>query len=180
MSKPVFPHFREGFFIFFRRTAFAGLLALALSLPGPCQAAEKADRVLVVKSEKRLFLFRGEKLLGSYGAAFGGNPVGHKQREGDQRTPEGRYVLDFKKKDSAFYRAIHISYPNAADIQSAKARGVPPGGAIMIHGQPNGFGWAAFITQRFDWTDGCIALSDEAMDAVWAAVEAGTPIEIRP
>src|SRR5690606_20762564 len=95
--------------------------------------------------------------------ALGGNPVGHKQQEGDQRTPEGRYVLDYRKPDSAYFRALHVSYPNAADAAAAKARGVSPGGLIMIHGQRNGFGWAAAATQRVDWTDGCIALSNEDM-----------------
>jgi murein L,D-transpeptidase YafK len=149
-------------------------------LVGVCDAGEKADRVLVVKSAKLLRLFKGENLIGSYGVVFGGDPIGHKQREGDGRTPEGNYVLDYKKKDSDFYRAIHISYPNAADVKRAQALGVSPGGAIMIHGQRNGYGWASFIMQRFNWTDGCIALSNADMAAVWAAVDAGTPIEIKP
>ena len=101
-------------------------------------------------------------------------------QQGDERTPEGRYVLDAKNSGSAFYRAIHVSYPDARDLAAARARGVEPGGQIMIHGQKNGFGWLAPLTQLFNWTDGCIALSNADMDSVWAAVDAGTPIQIDP
>lgn len=157
------------------------LLVMMLVLPvAVAMAAEKADLVLVNKTKARLYLVRRHKVLASFHVAFGANPRGHKQCEGDQRTPEGRYLLDFKKPDSAFHKAIHISYPNARDIARARRRGVNAGGAIMIHGQKNGLGWLAPITQRTNWTDGCIALTNEDMDAVWTAVEPGTPIEIRP
>lgn len=89
-------------------------------------------------------------------------------------------MLDFKKQDSAFFRAIHISYPNQADIQRAQVAGVNPGGAIMIHGQKNGFGWLSAVSQRFDWTDGCIALSNKDMQKVWNLVQVPTVIEIAP
>ncbi|MDH4187660.1 MAG: L,D-transpeptidase family protein [Nitrospira sp.] len=157
------------------------LLAFCLcAMSGDASAGDKADLVIIIKSARILSLYKGEHLLGSYPVAFGANPVGHKQQEGDERTPEGRYVLDLKKADSAFHRAIHISYPNAQDMESAKKRGVSPGGSIMIHGQKNGYGWASFITQFFNWTDGCVALSNEDMDVLWEAVDAGTPIEIKP
>ncbi|MDF3032057.1 MAG: hypothetical protein K0R03_2615 [Moraxellaceae bacterium] len=156
------------------------LLAALLLLPLPVAARELADRVLVDKSERRLYLYRKQTLLAAFPVAFGANPRGHKQQEGDERTPEGRYVLDYRKADSAYYKSIHISYPAARDIAAAKKRGVPPGGFVMIHGQRNGFGWAAFLTQRFDWTNGCIALRNADMEVVWQSVQAGTPIEIRP
>lgn len=143
-------------------------------------ATEKADRVVVVKSTKILSLYRGDHLLSSYPVVFGGNPTGHKQQEGDGRTPEGKYFLDFKKSDSAFYKALHISYPNARDIVSAKGRGVSPGGSVMVHGQKNHFGWAWSVTKYFNWTNGCIALSNKDIDAIWETVDAGTPIEIKP
>lgn len=143
-------------------------------------SVEKADSVVVLKSEKSLNLYKGEHLLRTYPVVFGGNRVGHKQQEGDKRTPEGKYILDFKKADSAFYKAIHISYPNEQDIENAKKRGISPGSSIMVHGQKNGFGWASFLTQYFNWTNGCIALSNKNMDSVWELVDAGTPIEIRP
>ncbi|RZU38557.1 L,D-transpeptidase-like protein [Fluviicoccus keumensis] len=153
------------------------ILALAMSL---AHALPKADHVLVSKTRKTLSLLHGETVLATFPVAFGANPQGHKQQEGDERTPEGSYRLDFKKADSGYYRAIHISYPNAADLAQARARGVSPGGFVMIHGQRNGFGWASFITQRLNWTNGCIALRNEDMAVVWEAVEPGTPIEIRP
>ncbi|MDJ0813517.1 MAG: L,D-transpeptidase family protein [Woeseiaceae bacterium] len=141
--------------------------------------AETADSVLVDKSDEKLYLLREGAVIAEYSVSFGANPKGHKQQEGDERTPEGSYVLDYKKEDSEFYRAIHISYPNEKDRESAAERGVDPGGAIMIHGQRNGLGWLSFITQRFDWTDGCIAVTNGEMDEIWDAVPVDTPIEIR-
>lgn len=141
--------------------------------------AESADRVLVDKSDEKLYLLDGDKVLAEYSVSFGANPKGHKREKGDERTPEGSYVLDFKKADSAYYKAIHISYPNDADKEAAAKRGVDPGGDIMIHGQRNQLGWLSFITQRFNWTDGCIAVTNGDMDEIWQMVPARTPIEIR-
>jgi murein L,D-transpeptidase YafK len=155
-------------------------LSLTLMALSPLAAAEKADRVVVIKSDSKLYLERAGKRLASFKVAFGGEPTGHKQQEGDERTPEGTYVLDAKNANSSFYKSIHISYPDAADRAGAKARGVNPGGDIMIHGQKNGWGWLAPIAQLFDWTDGCVALANSDMDKVWDAVDVGTPIEIRP
>lgn len=151
------------------------LCAIAISA-----SAEKADRVVVKKSESRLYLERDGKTLTSFRAAFGANPKGHKQQEGDERTPEGRYVLDSKNANSAYYKAIHISYPSSQDIAAAKSRGVEPGGLIMVHGQKDGFGWLAPLAQWFNWTDGCIAVSNQDMDTIWKAVDVGTTIEILP
>ncbi len=138
------------------------------------------DYVLVVKSEKKMYLLsQGEKVK-EYSVVFGSSPRGHKEREGDERTPEGKYVLDYKKSDSAFYKAIHISYPNERDKAMARKNGVNPGGMIMIHGQKNGLGWLSWLSQRFNWTDGCIAVTNREMDEIWNLVEVGTPIEIRP
>ncbi|HKE92739.1 MAG TPA: L,D-transpeptidase family protein [Povalibacter sp.] len=157
------------------------LLATALIAASLVAAAEpKADLVVVKKSESRLYLQRHGKSFASFKVAFGAAPQGPKMQQGDERTPEGRYVLDAKNSGSAFYRAIHVSYPDARDLAAARARGVEPGGQIMIHGQKNGFGWLAPLTQLFNWTDGCIALSNADMDSVWAAVDAGTPIQIDP
>lgn len=156
-------------------TAVALLLLSTLAF-----SAEKADRVVVVKSEGKLYLYKVNQVLASYSVVFGANPKGHKQQQGDERTPEGRYFLDYKKADSAFHKAIRISYPNAKDIESARKRGVDPGGSVMVHGQKNGFAWASFIARYFNWTNGCIALANADMDAVWEAVDAGTPIDIKP
>ncbi|MFC4310086.1 murein L,D-transpeptidase family protein [Steroidobacter flavus] len=164
------------------RHAVAGGLVLAVLLCTSTHlaAAEKADRVVVRKAESRLYLERDGKTFASFKAAFGARPKGHKQQEGDERTPEGRYVLDSKNANSAYYKAIHISYPNSQDLASAQARRIPPGGLIMVHGQKNGFGWLAPLAQRFNWTDGCVAVSNKDMDVIWQAVDIGTPIEILP
>lgn len=136
--------------------------------------------VKVDKSLNTMYLINGDKIVEKFHVVFGKTPVGHKQQEGDQRTPEGRYFLDYKKEDSSFYRAMHISYPNKKDKENAKKNGVSPGGLIMIHGQKNGFGWLSYITQKFNWTDGCIALSNKEMDIFMRLVKIGTPIEINP
>ena len=156
------------------------LFFLVLLSPASVLSEQKADAVLVIKSERRLYLLDNGEPFASFRATFGMQPVGHKQQLGDERTPEGHYVLDYKNPNSKFYKSIHISYPNAKDRKSARERGVNPGGDIMIHGQTNGWGWAAFVVQWFPWTDGCIALSDKDMERVWNAVDPGTPIEIRP
>ena len=155
-------------------------MLILLLIPTVALGMEKADLVLVIKSDSKLYLKKNGKVLKEYHVAFGENPDGHKQHEGDERTPEGRYVLDYKKKDSAFYKSIHISYPNEADKKRAESAGVNPGGFIMIHGQKNGHGWLSWLTQRFNWTDGCIAVTNSEMDEIWESVDVGTPIEIRP
>ena len=141
--------------------------------------AETADSVLVDKSDEKLYLLKDGSVIAEYSVVFGANPEGHKQQEGDGRTPEGSYILDYKLEDSTFHRAIHISYPNEKDRESAAERGVDPGGAIMIHGQRNGLGWLSLITQRFNWTDGCIAVTNSEMDKIWESVPVNTPIQIR-
>lgn len=153
-------------------------LLLAAALAGPAQAG--VDLVRVEKSERRMDLLDGHRVVRSYAVALGANPVGHKQREGDERTPEGAYVLDWRNPASRFHRSIHISYPNAADRMDAEHRGENPGGDIMIHGQPNGWGWWGWLLQYFDWTNGCIAVTDAEMDEIWALVPDGTRIEITP
>ena len=136
------------------------------------------DRVFVDKSDRVLKLMSDGKAIKSYRIALGGSPVGHKQQEGDQRTPVGVYTLDYKNENSIAHRSIHISYPNAADKAYAKKLGVSAGGNIMIHGQMNGFGYLALFNQRRDWTDGCIAVTNDEMDEIMAAVTLGTPIRI--
>jgi murein L,D-transpeptidase YafK len=156
------------------------VLMLLVLFPVINTGAQKADLVIVHKSAAKLTLKQGNQVVKEYAVVFGAQPVGHKQQAGDERTPEGRYLLDYKNEKSAFYKAIHISYPNEADIKRARSLGVDPGGDIMIHGQKNGFGWLAFIMQWFNWTDGCIAVKNSEMDEIWQAVDAGTPIDILP
>lgn len=151
-----------------------------LSFSCASQSQELADRVLVEKSKHLLTLLKNGKPIASYHVVFGGNPIGHKEREGDQRTPEGIYILDSKNANSGYNKAFHISYPNSADIAHAKQTGVSPGGAVLIHGQKNGYGWAELLVQRRNWTKGCIALTNEDMEKVWNSIKVPTTIEIKP
>lgn len=146
----------------------------------PLPAGTLADRVVVKKSVRRLEIYHGQKLLRSYAIALGRNPIGPKQQEGDSRTPEGEYWLDYRKSDSAFYRALHISYPGEADSAAAKARGMPAGGFIMIHGMRNRFGWIGRAHRFFDWTDGCVAVTNREIEEIWRVVPDGTPITLAP
>ena len=157
---------------------FTALLALLMAGAGAA-STPAVDLVQVDKSERTLTLLAGGKPVRQYAIVLGRAPVGAKTREGDKRTPEGRYVLDFRKADSSYYRAIHVSYPNQQDRARARALGVAPGGAIMIHGQPNGRGWNN-DTLQYDWTDGCIALSNADMTELWSLVRIPTPIDIVP
>jgi len=116
------------------------LFILLLCYPGAAHSNEKAELVIVVKSEYRLYLIREGKLFASFPVVFGSNPKGHKQQQGDERTPEGEYVLDYKNANSSYYKSIHISYPNDQDRENMKKHGVSLGGEIMIHGQPNRWG----------------------------------------
>jgi murein L,D-transpeptidase YafK len=156
------------------------LLALLLFQVAAADDIPKADKVLVDKSEKRLYLIKDGERFMSLPVTFGGEPKGHKVQQGDQRTPEGNYTLEWKNPNSKFYKSIRVSYPNAEDRAKAQRLGVDPGGDIMVHGQANGWQWASPLLQFFSWTDGCVALSNKNMDKVWEAVEPGTPIEIRP
>ena len=149
-------------------------------MAGAVHGGQIADRVIVEKSESRLYLMHDGKAFASFKVAFGANPDGHKQQQGDQRTPEGQYLLDYKNANSMYYKSIHISCPNEKDRQRARSQGVDPGGDIMIHGQKNGYEGLSFLVQLFNWTDGCIALKNKDMDVVWDAVRPGTPIDIRP
>ena len=156
------------------------MIAAWLAALSSAHAVDKIDLVRVDKSERRMELVAKGQVLRSYSVALGGNPVGHKQREGDERTPEGRYVLDWRNANSCCMKSLHISYPNDADKAAAAQFGVSPGGNIMIHGQVNGYGWWGWLIQLFDWTNGCIAVNDTDMIEIWNMVAAGTPIEIDP
>jgi murein L,D-transpeptidase YafK len=139
-----------------------------------------ADRVVVIKKDRTLQLLFQGKILKTYKIALGGEPIGPKSQQGDHKTPEGVYVLDSRNAHSRFYKSIHISYPNDQQRDSARRRGVSPGGDVFIHGLPNGFGLVGAEHRLRDWTDGCIAVTDQEIDEIWAGVANGTPIEIRP
>jgi murein L,D-transpeptidase YafK len=134
------------------------------------------DRIVILKKERTLQLLSNGKVFKSYKVALGGNPIGGKEREGDGKTPEGNYVIDYRNPHSSFHRALHVSYPNEADKARAKALGVSPGSLIMIHG----FGWIGSAHRLHDWTNGCIAVTNDEIDEIWKLVPDGTPVEIRP
>lgn len=165
------------------KNSFRAAIFFFALLPVPVANAkdnQRVDLVVVEKAARQMMLLSEGKTVRTYEIALGDAPVGHKQREGDERTPEGRYVLDWRNPDSAFHLSIHISYPDAEDRAAAATAGYSPGGDIMIHGQPNGFGWWSWLLQMVDWTDGCIAVTNADMDEIWEMVDNGTPIEIRP
>jgi len=154
---------------------------MAASLPVLASAEQRADLVEVRKAQRPLILSCGCRVLRTYRTALGFAPVGHKRQEGDGRTPEGRYVIDWRNPQSRFHLSLHVSYPAETDIAVARAAGVAPGGDIMIHGQPNGSGrLAAWWHQRRDWTAGCMAVTNAQIREIWSLVPDGTPIVIRP
>jgi murein L,D-transpeptidase YafK len=162
-------------------TALAvGLLCVPTTAQSVPRAALHVDHVVVLKKERTLELLSRGKVVKVYKVALGGDPVGPKIRQGDHKTPEGVYVLDFRNAHSQFYKSIHISYPSPHDRAIARQKGVSPGGDVFVHGLPNGFGAIGSAHRLKDWTDGCIAVTNEEMDEIWWAVPGGTQIEIRP
>ena len=157
----------------------AGLWRLGLH-DKPLAPSLTVNKIVVEKSKRRLSLYSGETLLKTYPISLGKYPLGHKAFEGDQRTPEGKYVIHDKNPHSGYYKNLGISYPNKQDITHAKEIGKAPGGHIKIHGLKNGWGWIGKIHLLKDWTAGCIALTNEEVEELYQAVPIGTPIEIKP
>lgn len=166
-----------------RIRVFTGLALALFSGLGASQTASvplRADRVVVLKKDRTLQLLNHGKVIKTYKVALGGDPVGPKARQGDHKTPEGVYVLDSRNPHSQYYKSIHISYPNASERTAARQNGVSAGGDVFVHGLPNGYRHVGAAHRLKDWTDGCVAVTDEEMDEIWLAVADGTPIEIRP
>ncbi len=160
--------------------AAAPALLLVPPVADPATALLAADEVVVHKGSRRLELLRDGSVIGSYRIALGLDPSGPKQREGDFRTPEGRYSLVRRNANSDFFLSIQISYPSADDVRQARRRGWQPGGSIMIHGLPNKPRHPPDYYATRDWTDGCIAVSNSEMVEIWLMTNRDTPIEIRP
>jgi murein L,D-transpeptidase YafK len=155
------------------------LCALAGAQPPQKPPQEKADSILILKKDHLMELMAGGKVIRGYKVALGQGGLAPKVRQGDGRTPEGHYIID-KKYLGQYHKALHISYPNAEDRRRAEKLGVSPGGSILIHGLPNGKGYIGAMHRLYDWTLGCVALTDEEIDEVWELVPVGTPVEIRP
>jgi murein L,D-transpeptidase YafK len=138
------------------------------------------DKILIEKKDRRLMLISKGEVLKTYKIALGGNPNGPKERQGDNKTPEGTYCIDSRNKDSRYHLSLHISYPNERDKKRAKELGVSSGGNIMIHGIKNGFSWVGDAHTQVDWTKGCIAVTDEEIEEIAKVTPNGTTVEIRP
>jgi murein L,D-transpeptidase YafK len=151
---------------------------------GPALAAapplRKADLILVLKSQRKLELVRAGRVIKVFPIALGSEPRGPKHRRGDGRTPEGSYVIDGRNDHSAYHLALHVSYPGPADLARAAGLGIDPGGAIFIHGLPRWYQVADPDHFYKDWTDGCIAVGNRAIEQIWAATQIGTPVVIKP
>lgn len=143
-------------------------------------APQKVDSILILKKDHVMELLAGGKVIRTYKVALGRGGLEPKEREGDARTPEGHYTIDSRNSASRFYKALHISYPDAEDRKRAAKLGVLPGGAIMIHGLPNGMAWLGSVHRTYDWTAGCVAVTDTEMDEIWNLVPVGTRVEILP
>ena len=167
-----------------RKTSFTALICivalLLLAVPVKAKAKQEADKILIVKSARTMTLLSGGKMLKTYKVALGGVPVGAKRVEGDHKTPEGNYVIDAKNAHSRFHLALHISYPSAAETETARKLGSRPGGAIMIHGLASSFAYLGPLHRQTDWTDGCIAVTNAEIEEIWRLVPVGTRVEIRP
>jgi murein L,D-transpeptidase YafK len=164
------------------------LLILALAILGAGTGALRAgaeeltaaDHLVVRKAERKLYLYHGDELLGSYRISLGLHPVGHKEREHDYRTPEGHYELAQRNTRSSYFLSILVSYPNPDDMRRARQRGWAAGGSIMIHGFPNSPSHPTAYYETTDWTNGCIALTNSDMVEVWMRTQDNTPIDILP
>lgn len=159
---------------------YTQLAARTASGTPPQMAApeQQADAVFVDKANRTLRLMRQGEVLRSYQISLGAAPSGHKEREGDERTPTGTYALDWRNPNSVAHLSLHISYPNVQDLAAAKATQRDPGGNIMIHGLPNGWGALGALHRLWDWTDGCIAVTNAEMREIWSLVPDGTPITL--
>jgi len=163
--------------------ALIALLAFILAtvvIAAPTSALPRPDLIVVEKAKRKMTFYAGKKVVKTYRIVLGGNPVGDKEQEGDSKTPEGRYTIDYKNPNSSFHRSLHISYPDKRDIAAARKRGVSPGGAIMIHGSPEYLGLLYATGVYPDWTAGCIAVSNTEIEEIFKLVRIGTPILIKP
>jgi murein L,D-transpeptidase YafK len=162
-----------------KRALFFGLLVCAgilFAAPRP----KHPDKILIEKSKRTLTLLNNGEVLKTYKVALGSQPIGPKDRQGDHKTPEGLYYVDRKVPNSTFYKALHLTYPSPADRAHAKKLGLSPGGDVEIHGLGAKFGFIGAAHRLHDWTDGCIALTNQEIDEIYPQIEPGTPVEIKP
>ena len=162
-------------------TLFLVTLLIYANIPDrPLADNIRADKIVVEKEKRKLSLLKNGAVLKSYRVALGRQPAGQKLKEGDNKTPEGNYIIDYRNQHSNYHSALHISYPNKSDAERAQKNGINPGGDIMIHGLRGGFGWVGNLHRIADWTRGCIAVTNPEIEEISRAVPDGTPIEIYP
>ena len=166
-----------------RRFSFL-VFGILVTFVKQCQAQPQSppvpDRILIIKATRTLSLMKGFQVLKSYKVALGGQPVGAKERQGDHKTPEGVYSVDRKVPNSRFHLALHLSYPSDANREHARKFGFAPGSDVEIHGLPADFAWLGSLHRQTDWTDGCIAVTNEEIEEIYPLIKIGTPVEIRP
>ena len=167
--------------------ALLAALAFLFAFSGPATSTELSpvsdavvDRIVIEKSKRTMTLLKQGSEVRTYKVALGRNPIGPKIQKGDQKTPEGLYYVDYKVHKSVYHRALHLNYPNQDDIERARSLGVTPGNSIMIHGMKEDKLWMGDVQYLFDWTNGCIALTNREIEEVWVLVPEWTPVEIRP
>lgn len=158
---------------------FAGLVYNIYPEPKLAENVQ-IDSLVVFKSQHKMFVYQQGKLLKTYKISLGDNPVGHKEFEGDEKTPEGIYTINAKNPNSGYYKNLGVSYPNKVDLQHAKAIGKPAGGDIKIHGLRNGIGFIGKFQRWFNWTNGCMALTNKEIEELYVAVKIGSKINIKP
>jgi murein L,D-transpeptidase YafK len=140
----------------------------------------KADLIVIEKANRKLFLIKNDSIIKTYTVSLGKNPVGPKRRQGDHKTPEGKYWINHKLEKSQFFRSLKISYPNESDIETARLEGAKAGSDIAIHGLSPKWSWIGPLHRFIDWTDGCIAVTNKEISEIWEMVSTGTPVEIKP
>lgn len=171
------------YIFYFLLTLLFAIFLYRITMPSvniPETAVSPADSILIEKSARKLYLLKDGKTIRTYNIALGFSPVGHKQMEGDGKTPEGHYKIIGRNPRSAYHLSLRISYPAPEDIKNAKKYGVSPGGDIMIHGLPNSMPFLGKNHIKKDWTAGCIAVTNEEIREIWSLVPNGTPVDIRP
>jgi len=156
------------------------LVVLSACALAQATEAPQADKIIIAKSKRIMILMSGDKTLKTYRVSLGTVPVGPKQVQGDHKTPEGNYVISGKNAGSRFHLSLRVSYPSPADRARARKMGSSPGGDIMIHGLGREFAFLGPLQWQTDWTDGCVAVTNEEIDEIWRLVPVGTRVEIRP
>ncbi len=168
------------FSITIKKIVFIFLLLIVISSILSAEQHVKADRIVIEKAKRKMILLHNNIVIREYEIALGRDPISKKSIKGDNKTPEGIYVIDKRNAKSLYHLSLHISYPDKEDLEVAKQNKIDPGGDIMIHGIRNGFGWIGRFHKLIDWTKGCIAVTNSEIEEIWNLAPNGTTVEIKP